>query len=254
MKLGLWQLLALAVVLLVWTLVYLSGYFSRELLPSVGGVAHSLVDLAGQPGFWRALASTVSNALIGLALGIAVGIPVGLVLGISPPLQRSTQFIVDFGRAFPVLALLPVMVLMLGATSRMEIVVVFSGVVWPILLQTTDGARRVEPVIADTVRAYRIPRRLAYLKVVLPNAAPFAVTGIRIAAATSILVALGVEVLSLTPGMGGNLSRAQTDGAPAVALAYVVYAGLVGLLLNKVLWVIEARFLAWNRRAVGVEL
>jgi ABC-type nitrate/sulfonate/bicarbonate transport system permease component len=195
----------------------------------------------------------VSSALIGLALGTVVGVPVGLLLGISPALQRSTRFLVDFGRAFPVISLLPVMVLMLGATSRMEIVVVFSGVVWPIMLQTTDGARRVEPVIADTVRAYRIPRRLSYLKVVLPNAAPFAVTGIRIAAAASILIALGGEVLSLTPGMGGNLSRAQTDGAPAVALAYVVYAGLVGLLLNKGLWALEGRFLAWNRRAVGVD-
>ncbi|OMQ16739.1 hypothetical protein A7K94_0200605 [Modestobacter sp. VKM Ac-2676] len=238
--------------MLGWTLVYLSGYFSRELVPSVGDVAVAFVGLAFDAAFWQALATTVSNAMIALALAVAVGVPAGLVLGISPALQRTTQFLVDLGRAFPVIALLPVMILIFGATSRMEIIVVFAGVIWPIMLQTIDGARRVEPVIADTVRAYRIPLRLRFTKVVLPNAAPFTVTGIRIAAAAAILIALGVEVLSLTPGMGGNISRAQTDGAPALALAYVVYAGLVGLVLNKILWAIEGKFLAWNRRAVEV--
>ncbi|WP_159553151.1 ABC transporter permease [Citricoccus sp. K5] len=213
-------------------------------------VAVRFVTLITESEFWFALGFTVSNALIGLLLAIIVGIPLGMVLGTSPALNRSTQFLVDLGRAFPVIALLPVMVLILGATAQMEIVVVFLGVVWPILLQTIDGAKRVEPVIADTVSAYRIPLRLRFIKVTLPNAAPFAVTGIRIASSASILIALGVEVLSVTPGIGGEISRAQTDGAPALALSYVIYAGIVGFLVNKVLWSVEGKLLAWNRQSV----
>lgn len=243
-----WQFATVAFALLVWTLIYASGYFSRELVPPFWDVAARFVGLAVDPVFWSALAATMSSALIGLTLSIVVGVPVGMFLGIVPAFYRSTQFLIDLGRSFPVIALLPVMVLLLGATREMEIVVVFSGVVWPILLQTIYGARRIDPVIADTVRAYRIPMGLRFYKVVLPNAAPFAVTGIRIAASASILIAVGVEVLSLTPGMGGNLARAQTDGAPALALAYVIYCGLFGLLLNKVLWMAESRFLGWNRR------
>lgn len=246
-----WQCVTVLVIVGLWTLVYESGALSHELVPPLWDVAREFVTLAVTAAFWTALATTVSNALIGLALGVVVGVPLGLLLGISDAAYRSAQFLIDLGRSFPVIALLPVMVLVLGATSQMEVVVVFSGVLWPILLQTIYGARRIDAVIADTVRSYRIPMRLRFARVVLPNAAPMAATGVRIAASASVLIAVGVEVLSLTPGMGGNLARAQTDGAPALAMAYVIYAGLVGLALNKVLWVAEGRILSWNRRATG---
>jgi len=249
----LWQLLTVVVIAALWTLVYETRALSREIVPPPWDVAHEFVALAVTGAFWTALTTTVSNALIGLALGVVVGVPLGLVLGINRAAYRSAEFLIDLGRSFPVIALLPVMVLVLGATSQMETVVVFSGVLWPILLQTIYGARRIDSVIADTVRSYRIPTLLRFIKVVLPNAAPMAATGVRIAASASILIAVGVEVLSLTPGMGGNLARAQTDGAPALAMAYVIYAGLVGLALNKVLWVAEGRVLSWNRRSTEVE-
>lgn len=249
--LAVWQLTTALIVVALWTLVYTSGMLGRELVPPPWDVAREFAGLAVSSSFWTALATTVSNAAIGLLAGIVVGVPLGLLLGISQAAYRSAQFLIDLGRSFPVIALLPVMVLLLGATSQMEIVVVFSGVVWPILVQTIYGARRIDAVIADTVRSYRIPPLLRFVKVVLPNAAPFAATGIRIAASTSILIAVGVEVLTLTPGMGGNLARAQTDGAPALALAYVFYAGLVGLALNKILWAVEGRALAWDRRGAG---
>lgn len=248
-----WQLATALIIVGLWTLVYESGALSHELVPPLWDVAREFVTLATTGAFWTALGTTVSNALIGLALGAVVGVPLGLLLGINRAAYRSAEFLIDLGRSFPVIALLPVMVLVLGATSQMEIVVVFSGVLWPILLQTIYGARRIDAVIADTVRSYRIPTRLRFVKVVLPNAAPMAATGVRIAASASILIAVGVEVLSLTPGMGGNLARAQTDGAPALAIAYVIYAGLVGLALNKILWVAEGRVLSWNRRTAGGE-
>lgn len=252
-RLLLWQLVTVVVIVALWTLVYETGALSHEIVPPLWDVVHEFLVLAVTGAFWTALGTTVSNALIGLALGVVVGVPLGLVLGISPAAYRSAQFLIDLGRSFPVIALLPVMVLVLGATSEMETVVVFSGVLWPILLQTIYGARRIDPVIADTVRSYRIPPLLRFVKVVLPNAAPMAATGVRIAASASILIAVGVEVLSLTPGMGGNLARAQTDGAPALAMAYVIYAGLVGLALNKVLWIAEGRVLSWNRRSTEAE-
>jgi len=252
-RLLLWQLVTVAVIAALWTLVYETGALSREIVPPPWDVVHEFLVLAVTGAFWTALATTVSNALIGLAVGVVVGVPLGLLLGISAAAYRSAQFLIDLCRSFPVIALLPVMVLVLGATSEMETVVVFSGVLWPILLQTIYGARRIDQVIADTVRSYRIPALLRFAKVVLPNAAPMAATGVRIAASASILIAVGVEVLSLTPGMGGNLARAQTDGAPALAMAYVVYAGLVGLVLNKVLWIAESRVLSWNRRTTEAE-
>jgi NitT/TauT family transport system permease protein len=237
-NLRIWQLAAVLALVLAWAVVYLLRIFSPDLIPSPWDVAVQFVLLATEATFWLSVWNTLYSALVALLLAILVGVPLGMLLGINPTLYRYTQLLIDLGRSFPTVALLPVLILVIGANNQMKIVVIFLGVVWPILLQTFYGARRLDPVIADTVRSYQIPRGLKFVKVVLPNAAPFAVTGIRIAAAAAILIALGVEVLSLTPGMGGSLARAQADGAPAVAMAYV-------------LWAAEGRLLAWSRRGKG---
>lgn len=246
-----WQFGTLVGLVLLWWLTWATQALPRALVPAPWEVAVGMATLAGTGAFWAALWATLSGALVALAVAVLIGVPVGLLLGTVPALYRATQLIIDVGRSFPTVALLPVMILVLGATTRMKVVVILFAVVWPILLQTYDGARRIDPVVADTAAAYRIPRGLRFVKVTLPNAAPFTVTGIRIAASAAILIALGVEVLTQTPGMGGNLARAQTDGAPALALAYLGYAGLVGWALYRVLAGAEDRVLVWSRRTGG---
>ncbi|GGA74544.1 hypothetical protein GCM10011490_26540 [Pseudoclavibacter endophyticus] len=237
-----------ALILAVWALAAHFRWLPPELLPSPFAVARSFVELAFTLSFWTAFGQTVLAALTGLGLSVLVGVPLGLALGMLPPVERATRVLTDVGRSFPVIALLPVMILLLGVTTRMEITVIFLGVVWPILLQTTYGARRMDPVVRDTVRAYRTTVWLRFLKVVLPGAAPFIMTGVRVAASVSILIAIGVEVLGRTPGMGLALGTAQVDGAPSIALAYVIYAGLLGLTLNSLLQWFEDRVIVWNAR------
>lgn len=242
------QVGVIAVLLAAWQIVVSTGRFSERVLPSPLSVAAALGESLGSAAFWSGLGSTMAGALGGLGLSILIGVPLGLAVGATPTARRSTKLLFDVGRSFPVIAILPVMVLLLGSNTWMEIVVTFVAVVWPVLVQSIDGARRIDPVIDDTVRSYRIPRGLRYLRVVLPNALPFIATGIRIAASAAIVIALAVEILSLTPGIGGLLARTRADGATSYGFAYVAVAGVIGILLNNLLWLLEERLLAWNRR------
>lgn len=242
------RLAVLVGIVVLWWAVSAAGLLSSALLPDPLAVARSAVGLLIEPKFWGALGHTAGNALLGLALGVAVGLPLGLLLGLAPQLERMTRLLMDIGRSFPVIALLPVLILIFGATSRMETIVIFLGVLWPILLQTIYGARRLDPVVRDTVRAFRIPVGLRFISVLLPSAAPFAATGIRVAASASILLSIAVEVLGKTPGLGFELVRAQSGGRADLAFAYIFICGVLGVLLNAVLSAVEQRLLAWNRR------
>jgi ABC-type nitrate/sulfonate/bicarbonate transport system permease component len=142
---------------------------------------------------------------------------------------------------------MPVMVLLMGATPRMLVTVALLATVWPILLQSSYGARSIEPVIDDTARAFRIPRRLRFTHVMLPNAAPFIATGIRIAASFSLLVTIGVELLSATPGLGREIALAQEGADFPLVMAYVFYCGLLGLVLSTLLSLAERRLLGWHQ-------
>lgn len=244
-----YRLLFLAALLGSWTIVWAFELLHRDLVPPPWDVAVELGQLLITPEFWASVGQTVVGALIALLIAIAIAVPVGILLGMLPAAYRALQFVVDFGRSFPTVAMLPVMILLLGTTVQMKVVVLVVGLVWPILIQTYYGARRLDPVLVDTVRAYQTPRRLLFLKVLLPSAAPFAATGIRIAATVALLVSIGIEILTLTPGMGGALAQSQTNGLPARAIAYTLYAAALGLGIYLVLARLEERLLAWNRRA-----
>jgi len=233
-------------VLLAWTAVTAAGVFTASALPSPAAVATGWVHLLGTPAFWQAVWDTLRGALVGLLVAVAVGVPLGLVTGTLAAAELASRVLVDFLRSFPVIALLPVFLLVLGSTPEMKSTVVFIACVFPLFLQAQYGARSVPPTIAETVRAYKIPRFLRYTKVVLPSATPSIMTGLRLAATTSILVAIGVEILTTLPGIGHEVTQHQQAGGSDLAFGYIFTAGLLGYGINRGSMLLESVLLRWR--------
>ena len=245
------QLAVILLFLLVWAVANRLQLLNEDVLPSVAAVFGEVARIFFTGEFWYSVGRTVMSAVIALVIALVIGVPLGLLLGITPPARRATQIVFDFGRSFPIIALLPLVSLILGTNQAMEITIISLGVVWAVVTQAIDGSRRLDPVIADTVSAYRIGPMLRFWKVVLPNAAPYLMTGVRIAATASLLIAIAIELLTLLPGLGGQIGRAQQYQAPALALAYVIYAGVLAMVLNAALTRIEDKLLVWTRRSVS---
>jgi ABC-type nitrate/sulfonate/bicarbonate transport system permease component len=238
-----------AALVLVWALADAAGLVNHAVLPPVGDVARELVVIWSTPEFIPSLFGTLRDAIFGILVAAIIAIPLGIIIGMFGAVERSARTLLDFGRSFPVVALLPILVLVIGATHGMKVVAIGIACFFPILLQTIYGARRIEPTILDTVRSFRIPFHLRFFRVILPSAAPYIATGIRIAAAVSILVAVGTEVIIPIVGLGEQITILRNAAQVAPAFAYVIYAGLLGLLLTTAWEYAESRLLAWNRRA-----
>jgi NitT/TauT family transport system permease protein len=245
-RLHAYQLLCVVVVLLSWSAVAMSGLFTASALPSPASVATEWLHLLGTHVFWQAVWDTLRGAVIGLLFAVAIGVPFGLVTGTYAAAELSSRILVDFLRSFPVIALLPVFLLVLGSSPEMKSTVVFIACVFPIFLQAQYGARSVPPMVSETVRAYRIPRLLRYTKVVLPSATPSIMTGLRLAATTSILVAIGVEILTTLPGIGHEVTQQQQSGNSAIAFGYIFTAGLLGYGINRGSMLLESILLRWR--------
>ncbi|MBO9649485.1 MAG: ABC transporter permease [Variovorax sp.] len=246
------QALVCAVVLVAWEAGVRLGWIDPSLLPPPSEVAQHVARLPLEAGFWVALGRTLASALLGLLAATLIGVPAGIAIGANSAIYRSTRLLVDMGRSFPVVALMPVMVLLLGTTPRMLVVVATLATVWPILLQASYGARSIEPVVRDVARAFRIPARLRFTHVMLPTAAPFIATGIRIAATFALLVTIGVELLSATPGLGREIAQAQEGANFPLVMGYVFYCGLIGLAVSSALSRLERVLLAWHASAQEV--
>lgn len=240
------QLAALIAILAAWQLVAAVQVFPPTLVPEPLAVAVDFIRLLGTSTFWSSVGMTLLGAAQGLLAAIVVGVPVGLITGRLRIVEESTRFLFEVGRAFPAIALLPVFLLILGANTNMKAIVVFLAVVFPILIQSQQGAMRIEPSIEETVAAYRIPRRQHILKVTLPTAASYIATGIQLAATVSVLVAIGVEVLGGVPGVGRELTLAQQASNPATAFAYILTAALLGFGVNALVGFLKRRIIRWN--------
>jgi ABC-type nitrate/sulfonate/bicarbonate transport system permease component len=241
------RVLAVLLLLAMWQIIIWSGSMP-SMTPGVLEIASAVLSTLMAPVFWTALGKTLLAALAGWAIASVTGVVLGLFIGSIRYLDRSTSILIDFGRSFPVLALMPVVIMLLGSSTRMEIVVVALSCLWPVLVQTIYGARRQEAAVIDTVKVFRIPRSLWFRRVLLPGALPFVATGVRISAAIAILVAVGVEVISQAPGMGRNITLAQQAQNWDVAFAYLFFAGLVGWAIAWTLQTVESRLLKWNRQ------
>jgi ABC-type nitrate/sulfonate/bicarbonate transport system permease component len=240
------QLLCFVAVIALWALISALHLISDTALPSPFATAGKFVDLLGQDDFWDAVGATLRDAVVGLLAAAVVGIPLGLVTGTYAAAEESSRLLVDFLRSFPVIALLPVFLLLLGSTPSMKQTVVFIACVFPVFLQAQYGARSVQPTIAETVRAYRIPRLLRFRRVILPSATPSIMTGLRLAATTSVLVAIGVEILTTLPGIGHEVTQEQQSGNSDAAFAFIFTAAILGYGINRASMFMEKSLLRWR--------
>ena len=242
------RIATLLLIFTVWELAIVAGVVPA-ITPSILEIAASITTAVVDSNFWFALGHTLYAASLGWIISCIVGVILGLFIGTIRPLYLSTSLIVEFGRAFPTIALMPVVMLLLGATLNMKVTLVVLSAVWPILVQSIQGARRLDPGIVATARVFQIPRSLWFRKVLLPASMPFVVTGIRISASISILSAVGVEVLTQVPGLGRLITLAQEAARWDNAFAYLFFAGVFGWLIAALLAKGEQRILAWNRRS-----
>ena len=240
------QCAAVIVLLLLWQLASSTGLVSEASVASPRLVGRAILDLCVSREFWNDLGATLRSWALGLTLSAAVGIPMGLVLGSSDFIYRSLRVTVEFVRATPPVALIPLLLLMYGATQQMAVMLIVIGSVWPILMQTMYGVHQVDPLIRDVAASYRLRRRDRVLRVQLPAVAPFIVTGLRIAATMSLLMAIGAELIAGAPGIGYMAGVAQADGDLGKVYAFIVVTAMLSILINRGMRSAERRLLRWH--------
>lgn len=212
--------------------LWLSGPPSHLWLDDTVGhqIVPSLVRLAG-----------------GFALAAVAGVAGGFAIGRSQALADLVDPIVHFMRSVPPVALVPIFMLLFGIGTNMRILLIAFTSVWPILLNTIDGVREIEPMYLDTARVFGINRRRMLRSVILPATLPRIFAGLRISSALALIVMVVSEMTAATSGVGYSLTDAQQAFRYADMWAYILLLGVIGWLLNVIIKVPERLLLSWQQ-------
>ncbi len=152
-------------------------------------------------------------------------------------------------RPLPKPALLPPLILFLGIGDTMKLVIVGLAVFFPVLINTVQGVRGVDPLLINTARTFGIsPARILW-SVVLPAALPFIITGMRISLGLGLILVVVAEMLAGTGGIGYLIVDMQRSFQVTSMYAWLVILAVLGFLLNLAFEELERRLLFWNRQS-----
>lgn len=227
-----------------------SGLVDGEYFPAPSAVLGAAAGLLADPAFLGHLGATLSAALLGLALATAIGVPLGLVLGSFRGAQAAARGIIELLRPIPSVALIPLAILVLGSGLEMSVALIVYAAIWPILFNTMTAVRGADPVAADTARSFGKGRITILGAVVLPQAAPLVLTGIRVSAGIALILAITAEFIGGgQQGLGAWLLQTRIGQTRMdLMFAGIVFAGLLGLLLDAALRALERALLPWRER------
>jgi ABC-type nitrate/sulfonate/bicarbonate transport system permease component len=194
----------------------------------------------------------VLPSLVRIGAGFAIGTVVGVALGVPLGLWRGARSLamphIEYWRAMPPPALLPISVVLLndiGDKQKISFIAFFC--VFPVLLNTIEGVRGIEPTLIESARSYRIPAHGRIRRLVLPAALPQIVAGMRTSLSLAVIIMVVAEYFSSTEGVGYVLLDAKNTFRMGPMWAAILLIGVLGYLLNLLFILAERRALAWHR-------
>ncbi len=227
------------------------GFVSPDHLPPTSSIAAALAEETSDAAFWTALGDTLTGWALGLLIATTAGITAGMVISIVPYLREATASTVEFLRPIPSVALIPLAVLLFGTDLRSTLLLVVYAAFWQVLVQVLYGVQDTDPVAEETARSYGLGTWARIRHVLWPTALPYVMTGVRLAAAVSLVLAITAELVIGAPGLGARIAVAQTSHAVPDMYALVAVTGLIGVLINAGARAVERRSLAWHQSVRG---
>ena len=175
---------------------------------------------------------TLEAAMFGLALALVAGVGLGALIGGSRLADATLRPTTEALRPIPAVALIPLTLLMFGYGLPMEGLIVAYACVWPILIATADGVRRIEPRLLEVARALEMTQVEQLRLIVLPAALGRILVGVRVAAGFALVVAITVEITVNPRGLGYSLIVAQQKLEIGLMYAQLLWLGLLGIAIN----------------------
>ena len=188
--------------------------------------------------FWQVFAS-LQRVLIGYSFAAIVGISVGVLIGLNRRVYKGLDPIFQILRTVPPLAWVPIALAALQQNQPAALFVIFITAVWPILINTAVGVKQIPQDYTNVAQVLQLPKSEFYLKILFPSALPYIFTGLRIAIGLAWLAIIAAEiVMSGIVGIGSFIWNAYQNGQVSEIILALVYIGLVGWGLDKLMdWV-----------------
>lgn len=239
------------IILIIWSITSGLKIVSPILLPSPWTVLLSFEKLfiSSNQNILFDIGLTCYRTLLSFLLSCIIGIPIGLLMGYNYKVYKSFEFIVDFFRSIPPIALFPLLIVLLGIGEPAKLGVPFYGCVLVIIVNSIYGVINSPKMRRTIGQVYGFSKYQIFWKIVLPDSLPQVFAGMRTAISLALVLTIVVEMtIGSNNGLGKKIYDFHLLFDTPEMYAAILTTGIIGYLLNKGFLLIENKFIHWTNR------
>ena len=230
------KLLAIAIVIGIWQLVYLSGWKSAAILPSPAAVFSDLWAQLHHALLWQAIATTMRRAVIGFGLALIIGVFIGALVSRIKPLRAAVGSMITALQTMPSIAWFPFAIILFGATTNAILFVIILGAAPSIANGLIAGVDYTPPLLLRAGRTMGLGRIAMYRHLILPASLPSFVAGLKQGWAfawRSLMAGELLVIIANHPSLGVLLSTDQDQADMASATAIIIVILVLGIIVHS---------------------
>src|SRR6185312_3564242 len=216
-------------------------------------VAETLWTLFASGVIWAPLGVSAAGFAIGLGIAIVIALPLGILIGRSETLNALFDPFITAFNATPRLVFLPLVLLWFGLGLWSKVVIVAFGAIFPLLINTHEGIRNADRLLINVVRSFGAREWDVVRIVVVPNALPYILTGLRLAIGRAVLGVVVSEFFGSDQGLGVMMVQAASQYKVNIVFAGMIVFMALSLAMTSIVKLLESRLGRWRPQRVASE-
>lgn len=230
---------SVAILILIWQILFSVSSYSSTLFPSPKMAFDALIEMTINGVLLENIGTSMYRFVTGYTVSVVLAVVLGLILGRLPKVFQYVNPILQLLRPISPTAWMPFIVLLFGIGDVPAIVIIFIAAFFPVLLSTVSAVGNIDPVYLKVSKNFGIKQPELTWKVILPAAFPQIANGIHLALGTAWIFLVAGEMVGAQSGLGYQIIDARNNIRADILLATILVIGIIGILLDGILKIIE---------------
>ncbi len=237
-------------IFILWYALTAGGYFSETIIPSFQSVIQAFTKIIsnGYKGYslLQHLSTSMGRLLIAYGLVVVTAVPLGLLSGYNSKVRAVLEPIIEFYRPLPPLAYYTILVLWMGIGEESKLCLLFLAGFAPVYISCVSGVVRINKDYINGAYTLGANKRQIFFQVIFPAALTDVFTGLRTALGVEYTTLVAAEMVAATRGIGWLVLDASNYLRSDIVFMGVIIMGLTGILLDKIIRIIENKVVHWK--------
>ena len=240
-----WVIISFAAAMVVWYILSLLPATKRA-FPFAPITVEGLMTMIERGVFWDDLASSLISVAMGYGLGFVIALPVAILMAWYVPVRNIINPWIQFIRNIPPLAYVPLLVACAGIGRSAQVTTITIACFLTMCVTIYQGVVNVDETLIKAARVLGAKNRDIFIRVITPATLPFILTAVRLGASVALTTIIAAESAGSQFGLGMRIRALSATFDNAPMLAYVIVIGIIGILLEKGIRLLEKKLTGWQ--------